>query len=567
MRHLALILGLATASVGLPPASAQADIGARVPWTTYEAEAAQTNGSLLGPDYKGMTAAREASGRRCVRLASTGDHLEFRATNDGQGVVVRYSLPDKAADATVSLSINGQPPTKLKLTSRLSHLYGPYPFSNDASLGSPRNFWDEVRVAGVDIRSGDLVRIEIAEDDTARDVLIDLIDIEPVPAPLAQPAGAVSITDHGATPNDETEDTDAIRAAIDAAKARNKVLYLTPGTFIVRGAIDLADVTLQGAGIWHTTLEGVDDYTPADRVSLNGVGSNVTLADFSILGKLDYRNDAEPNDAVGGSFGTGSVIRNLWIEHTKAGIWVVNSDGLVVENCRFRNLIADGMNLCVGMKNTTVRHCTARGTGDDCFAMWPATYTKSTFDHGNNRYVNCTAQLPFLAQGFSIYGGDSNRVENCLSIDIPYGAGLFASTTFPTERGFVGVTTFANNRIVRAGDREGAIGTVANKRDLVGIRFTNNDIVDSPNDAVRFMSVFGGALREAGIDGIRIRNAGIAGAGHGIVSADDAVGAVSIRDVVIEGAKSGGFRNVAASFDVTKGEHTSALENTSALEE
>ena len=94
------------------------------------------------------------------------------------------------------------------------------------------------------------------------------------------------------------------------------------------------------------------------------------------------------------------------------------------------------------MRHTTVRNCTARGGGDDCFAMWPAVYMKSTYHAGFNRFVNCTGQLPFLAQAFSIYGGEGNTVENCQAIDIPYGAGLFASTTFPTEFGFSGMTTY-----------------------------------------------------------------------------------------------------------------------------
>src|SRR5208282_4448365 len=100
----------------------------------------------------------------------------------------------------------------------------------------------------------------------------------------------------------------------------------------------------------------------------------------------------EANDGVGGSFGENSFIQNIWIEHTKTGMWLVNSDGLQIQNCRFRDTIADGINLCLGMRNTTVYNCTARGTGDDCFAMWPATYAKEKYPAGYNRFINCTAQ-------------------------------------------------------------------------------------------------------------------------------------------------------------------------------
>ncbi len=102
--------------------------GASLPWVTYEAEAGKTSGSVLGPDYIGHTPAREASGRRCVRLGATGDFLEFSATADAEGMVVRYCVPDssdgRGIDATLSLYINGKPARKLAMTSRYSYLYG-----------------------------------------------------------------------------------------------------------------------------------------------------------------------------------------------------------------------------------------------------------------------------------------------------------------------------------------------------------------------------------------------------------------------------------------------------------
>jgi hypothetical protein len=104
------------------------------------------------------------------------------------------------------------------------------------------------------------------------------------------------------------------------------------------------------------------------------------LADFAIQGKLNYRNDPEENDGLFGSYGTGSTIERIWVEHTKVGCWPSNSDGLVIFDCRMRDLIADGYNLNVGMRNTLVENCTARGTGDDSFchmAYYPA-------DHGGD---------------------------------------------------------------------------------------------------------------------------------------------------------------------------------------
>ena len=159
--------------------------------------------------------------------------------------------------------------------------------------------------------------------------------------------------------------------------------------------------------MWQTALVGdALRYTNSSkRVNLNGTGSNIHLSDFAITGKLNYRNDSEPNDGLGGSFGTGSTISRIWVEHTKTGAWIVNSQGLIVDGCRFRNTLADGINLVVGMRSTTVTNCTARGTGDDCFAIWPATYMAQNYTPGLNVITHCTGQVPFLANGAVLCGG------------------------------------------------------------------------------------------------------------------------------------------------------------------
>ena len=129
----------------------------------------------------------------------------------------------------------------------------------------------------------------------------------------------------------------------------------------------------------------------------------------------------------------------------------MNSQGLVVNSCRFRNTIADGINLSVGMRSCTVTNCTARGTGDDCFAIWPATYLTPVYPPGLNVITHCTAQMPFLANGGAIYGGDSNRIEDCLFQDIPYDCGILISTTFAVSTNFSGTTVAQRCDLNRCG--------------------------------------------------------------------------------------------------------------------
>ncbi len=45
------------------------------------------------------------------------------------------------------------------------------------------------------------------------------------------------------------------------------------------------------------------------------------------------------------------------------------TDGLVVENARIRNNLADGINFAQGTKNSTVKNSNIRGNGDDGLAI------------------------------------------------------------------------------------------------------------------------------------------------------------------------------------------------------
>jgi hypothetical protein len=571
MEVLCSLMGIA-AILALAPQSRAAEIGApvgaQVPWVTYEAEQARTSGSILGPDYTGHTPAREASGRQCVRLDATGQFVEFTAKADAQGLVIRYSIPDspdgRGMDATLSLYINGKPQSKLPLTSRYAYLYGDYPFNNQPSSGTPRHFWDEVRLMPGTIHQADVIRLQKDADDTASQYLIDFIELETVPAVLEQPANSLSVTDFGATPDGRTDDRPAFLATIAAAKTQHKIVWIPAGRYVVKGPLDVSDVEIRGAGMWYSTLLGAEDYAPANRLTIRGNGSNVALADFAITGNLNYRNDSEPNDGLGGSFGTGSTIRNIWVEHTKTGAWLVNSDGLLIEGCRFRDTIADGINLCVGMRNTIVRNCASRGNGDDCFAMWPATYASAAYEPGHNQFINCTAQLPSLAQGFSIYGGDSNSVENCRAIDIPYGAGVLASTMFPTQFGFRGMTTFRRIEMTRAGDADGAIAVMTNLLDLSGLRFEDINVIDSPTDGIKFTCVKGLPVGDAAFNKVRITNAGVSGRGCGVLISPGAAGSATLTNVTVVNPKSGGYSGGSASFNLIRGPGNAGVEASNA---
>ena len=205
----------------------------------------------------------------------------------------------------------------IPLTSHYSWLYGNYPFNNQPTNGRPRNFYDEARLKDLKIARGDILRLQKTFNDPAYCVL-DLVDLEKVARPLKAPANSLSVMDFGAGGKGETDDTEALRNCIAAAREQKKIVWVPGGTYKLAGDIICeSGVTIQGAGMWHTVFEGdADLYNQADkRVRFKLKGSDIHLADFAIVGKLNYRNDDEPNDGIHGAGCDHCTVSRIWVEH------------------------------------------------------------------------------------------------------------------------------------------------------------------------------------------------------------------------------------------------------------
>jgi hypothetical protein len=537
--------------------SAQKNRGAIIPWTTYEAENMNTTGTVMGPIYKPYQVETESSGQQCVKLVSKGQFVAFISTINANSIVIRYSLPDNkqgnGLSSTLGIYKNGRLIQHCKISSRYSWLYGKYPFTNNPGDGVPRNFYDEMRVPGLKIEKGDTIRIQRdgQEENDTEYCIIDLVDLENVAAPLEAPSNSLSITDKSFSGNNFTDDyTEAFNNCIAEAMKTGKSVWIPAGTFKITGDIILPEnVKVQGAGMWYTNLVGNDTLyaNEKNRVRLKGNGSNIHISDFAIIGKLDYRNDEEANDGIVGSFGANSTISRIWIEHTKVGMWIENSTNLKITGCRMRNTIADGINFCVGMAYSTIENCTARGTGDDCFAFWPTVRGTQLYSPGHNLITNCTAQLPFLANGASIYGAESNKIKNCSFTDISPGSAILISTTFPTEskdksinNNFSGKTIIEDCDIKTSGgfDHEwgwrAAVEICLDKRSISGIEINNLDIKNSLSNGVSIIAKNEdgkmGVLSNTTLQNVTISNYGIGETGrHGLFVSNGAHGSLVIK--------------------------------------
>jgi parallel beta-helix repeat protein len=546
-----------TARAGGHSISAYAGRGADTPWTTYLAQEMKTTGTLLGPAYAPFRVETESSRQRCVKLVAVGEYVEFKVQSPANAMVVRYSLPD-AEDgggirSTLGIYRNGKLVKSAAITSKYTWLYGKYPFTNDPKAGKPRNFYDEVRVRDLEFAKGDVVRV--AKTGDAPYCIVDLADLENVAPPLAAPAGSVSVTSFGAGGNGQTDDTEALRKCIAEAARQRKTIWVPAGDYKVTGDIDLpSDVTVQGAGMWHTTFSGDDElYAQADRrVRFKLTGKNIHLADFAIVGRLNYRSDREENDGILGQQSEDSTLSRLWVEHTKCGMWFYSCSNMLVDGCRFRDTIADGINLCQSTSNSIVQNCTTRNTGDDCFAIWPAAFGKQpaapSAAPGSNVIRHCTGQMPFLANGGAIYGGANNRMEDCLFMDISAGCGILLSTTFPTaaeklgiDHNFSGTTVVRNCDLLRCGgfdhewDWRAAFQLCLDRRSISGVNITNVNIKDSFSDGFSVLAPGSkkgqGTLSDVRLEHVNIPNYGIGTAGrHGLWIRDDVSGSMTIAN-------------------------------------
>ncbi|MFI7387354.1 right-handed parallel beta-helix repeat-containing protein [Streptomyces sp. NPDC049813] len=521
--------------------------GATLPFTTYEAEAGSFKGSAVGPDRTYLTVASEASGRQAVRLTRTGDYVEIKLTKAANAVNLRYSLPDSAdgtgLDATLGLYADGQPLPDLRLTSRYAWVYGAYPYTNHPGEGQAHRFFDETRVQlGRTLPAGTVLRLQKDADNQAASYTVDLIEAEESGAAATLPSGYVSARDLGVTPDDSKDDTSALNAALETAKGQGKGLFLPAGTYTVSDHIDLTGVKLRGAGVWHTVLRGT-----GLKGGLFGRGGTSTVENLMIDGQNTVRDDAGGHAGIEGDFGTGSVIKNVWIQHTKVGMWISGpTTGLTASDLRIRNTYADGVNLHGAVRNTVVSNSSIRGTGDDALAMWSdgAAVTDSAFR-------NNTVQLPVLANGAAVYGGSGNRVENNLVSDtVVAAAGITVSTRFGQP--FTGTTTVAGNVLRRTGSMEvnwnsklGALWVYADQSDITQpVVLTNNTVEDSTYSGL--LVTWQKQVSDLRVDGLVIDRTGH----HGIEV--NAAGRGSFSRTTVGGAADGAL-SVGGGFTVQRG--------------
>ncbi|HYG37059.1 MAG TPA: glycosyl hydrolase family 28-related protein, partial [Cytophagales bacterium] len=495
-------------SDGLPRGAHQ------MPYKRYEATTVSLGGgaTLLGPTFDQKKVESEASDQICASLNATNSSVKWNLTQAAQGLVLRFSMPDGAGgggqNGSLALYVNGTFVQNINLSSKWAWQYfSPNPGDGTKDpTNSPSSGWtarmrfDEVRVKlASSIASGAEVKLQKTSSDGIN-YLVDFIEMEPIPAAVGQPANYINVTSKGAVPNDAVDDMQAFSDAIGEARTTGKSIYVPAGRFLLSRKLDLINinnVTIQGAGMWHTELYFTNPSPGNGGIETGGTGMH--MKDFFM--NTENTTRALPYKGFTGGYGTNSTIERVWAEHFECGAWIANwsgpstaqTDGLLITESRFRNNYADGVNFSKGTSNSICEHSSFRNNGDDAMASW------SSFDGPaclNNEFRYCTAENTWRAAGIGFFGGGGHKGHHLLIKDgIETGIRVnsdFQGVAFSTDRWM----EISETTVISCGtnanlwyNRYGAVDIFTRLYNLQNLRLRNVDILNSQKDAIMIYTV------------------------------------------------------------------------------
>ena len=420
--------------------------GAKMPYTTHEAEKATVeNGATIQQSTDMESTAVEATNQTFVELPKKDAAMTFNVTEPANALNVRYTIPD-GASGQLDVRVNGSSVGNLDLSSHSAwqYLKGDHEYDQAIDGSSARFRFDETRLLLKDIqlKSGDKISLVKKKDDNVP-YGIDFIELEQAPAPVAQSENSISIVDKGASANDDSDDTAALLAAVEEAKASGKSVYIPEGRFNFDKQVNIEadNLKISGAGVWHTQLHFTSDKRYGGGIVFGHNSNGIELSNLYMDSNLTSRyNEDAQYKAISGTLGKDSKVHDIWVQHFEVGMWIGDydqtgnmkyTDGLVVENARIRNNLADGINFAQGTKNSTVKNSNIRGNGDDGLAIWSSISdgTNAAAEE-NNKFLNNTIESGWRAAGIGIFGGKGHEISGNLIKDVFAGAGIRVNTVF-----------------------------------------------------------------------------------------------------------------------------------------
>ncbi len=455
------------------------------PYVRYEADmGVLVNATATTKSFNQGLLQSEASEQVCVNMTNGAASVAWTVTTAGNGLVVRYSVPDGQSGA-LDVYANAVLVGTLNLSSNWSWEYlssNGNPNNVGVTNTNPKMRFDEVRLrlpstiaAGGNLR---LVR-------TSGNIHLDFAELEPIPAAVPSAGGNVIYGGNGSD----------LQAVINANGGAT--IYIPAGVYNVNNELYFGanNTVLKGAGSWYTQIHFTNGAGNQGGIRANAWG--VSCLGLYLTTVRNSRSNSYK--ALNGVYTGASRITDVWAEHFECGAWIGQynaggpavADGFILTNCRFRNNYADGINLCKGTVNAIVEHTSFRNNGDDDMAIWSANGQECQ----NNTFQYCTSENTWRASGCAIYGGYNNRAHHLLIKD-NVEVGIKVNNAFggaPFNTG--GMHEFSNITIKRCGTFKDLFDTPVGAIDLgsydwgagtrvQNVKFSCIEIIDSKNDAI-----------------------------------------------------------------------------------
>lgn len=436
------------------------------PYERYEAEPnwCSTNATFLEASDDQRMLQSEATHQQALQLIQPNDYVAWRVNNPGDGLTIRFSLPDNAegtgTQGVVHIYAGEEQVGQLTLDSYWAWQYctGTYPVNTPIENCVIRMRFDEQHVRLTrPLAHGEELRIVKADNNTVP-YTIDFIELEMVPQP---------VTFESIEGDKVQYDGSSLQDFV--SQHRGKIIYIPAGRWEVakRIHINYDNTHLIGAGMWYTEIffsAPSDNNATYYQRGFETNRSNIRIEGMyinTINNQRYYNNDnsKQVGKTFMGSWGKNSVIRNCWTEHFECGAWIADysatgSENLLVEHCRFRNHYADGFNASHASIGHTIQFCSFRNNGDDDMASW--TTARMCKDV---TYAYCTAENNWRASSLGFFGGTNHHAHHIAIFD-PLECGIRLNADFDGKGfGDEGMIQLHDITIVHAGCKRGTKGT------------------------------------------------------------------------------------------------------------
>jgi hypothetical protein len=497
--------------------------GAAMPWTTYDEEnclPVAAPAEIIRSAYADgpVPLAAEAQKRGVVLLNGINTTVRWTAVQTANALTLRYSVEDGLSGNLTLRILDGNSTVssqKVPVTSAQAWVYFDsqgVEHQSPATGRIPAKRFNEARIKlSPPLQTGQTLEFRRESGDAM--VWIDLVDAESselVARPSTPTHLSVKDAPYNAKGDGATNDTTAIKNCIAAAAAGSKCVYIPPGTYLLDSEIAIPPgVTVQGAGMWHAewifTRSATMAYSGQGLGGVSASGSKTVLRDLYLKSAQSARSLGYKG--IKGSWGTGSVIENVWVDQAEVGAWIADftnngdiyTDGLLMRGCRMRNAFADGINYASGTRNSIVENCHIRGCGDDGIASWASGRTESKPTTRNQQFRYNTVECVYRAGGIGVFGGEGHKIHHNIVRDQVAGPGIRLNTIFLYENGILKgypfgsqLVEFYDNSLERTGSLSvfnepcGAIELQTWYSDVKNLRFSRIDIATSRYEGIRF---------------------------------------------------------------------------------